>query len=63
MKIKDLQSTRLPSCEVKHMSVQRGKGLNYLGMNVDLSTKGQVAITMPHHINKVIKESPGKMRN
>ena len=54
---------RLPNGEVKHMTVQRGKSLNYLGMNFDLSTKGVVAITMPHHINKVINEFPGKLRN
>ena len=54
---------RLPNGEVKHMTVQRGKILNYLGMNFDLSTKGEVAITMPHHINKVINDFPGKLRN
>ena len=44
------------------MTVQRGKSLNYLGMNFDLKTKGEVAITMPHHINKVINEFSGKLR-
>ena len=54
---------KLPNSDIKHMSVQRGKSLNYLGMNFNLKTKGQVAITMPHHINKVVNEFPGKLRN
>ena len=54
---------RLPNGEIKHMTVQRGKNLKYLGMNFDLKTRGEVAITMPHHINKVINEFPGKLRN
>ena len=54
---------RLSNGEIKHMTVQRGKSLNYLGMNFDLKTRGEVAITMTHHINKVINEFPGKLRN
>ena len=54
---------RLPNGVVKHITVQRGTRLNYLGMNLDLSTKGEVATTIPHHINKVINEFPGKLRN
>lgn len=45
------------------MSVQRGNNLNYSGMNLDLKTKGQVVITIPHQANNVIKELPGKLRN
>lgn len=54
---------RLPNGEIKNMSIQRGKNLNYLGIKFNLSTKGQVDISMPHHINKVINEFPGKLRN
>ena len=54
---------KLPNVEIKKMSVQRGKLLNYLGMNFDLRDKGKVAITMPHHVEKAIKEFPGKLRN
>ena len=50
---------KLQNGEIKHMSVQRGRSLNYLGMNFDLKPKGEVAITMSHHINKVIKSSLG----
>ena len=53
----------LPNDEVKHMTVQRGKSLNYMGMKLDLKTTGEVAITMPHHIHKVITEFLGKLRN
>ena len=33
----------------KNMSVHRVKSVNWLGMNFDLKTKGQAAITMTHH--------------
>lgn len=45
------------------MAVHRGKSLNYLGMSFELKTKGQVGITIPHHINKTVKEFQGKLRN
>ena len=54
---------RLPNGEIKEMSVQRGSKLDYLGMKFDLSVKGEVSITMPHHVEKAIKEFPGKLRN
>ena len=47
----------------QHMTVQRGKNLKYLGINFDLKTRSEVAITMPHHIIKVINEFSGKLRN
>ena len=52
---------RLPNGEHNNMSAQRDKNLNDLGINFDLSTKGQVAITMGYHI-KVIKEFHGELR-
>lgn len=54
---------RLPNGEIKNMGVERGKNLNYLGMNFDLSTQGQLAITMPYHISNVIQEFRGKLKN
>ena len=32
-------------------------------MKFDLTTKGEVTVSMPHHIEKVIQEFPGKLRN
>ena len=54
---------RLPNGEIKKMSVQRGKQLDYLGMKFDLREQGKVSITMPYHVDKAIKEFPGKLRN
>lgn len=54
---------KLRNGEIKHMSVQRVKSLNYLGMKFDLRTKVQVAITMPHHVNIIVKEFPVKPKN
>ena len=45
------------------MGVKRDKNLNYLAMDFDLSIEGGKAITMPHDVNKVIQEFPGKLRN
>ena len=54
---------RLPNGEIKNISVQRAKSLNYFGVDFGLSTKEQVVITLSRHINNVIKEFSGKLRN
>ena len=48
---------------MKSYQIQRSNHLNYLGKIFDLSVKGEVAITMPLHVNKVIEEFPGKLTN
>ena len=48
---------KLPNGEIKPMTVKRGKHLDYLGMNFDLSVKGEVAITMPHRVKKSYKRT------
>lgn len=50
---------KLPNVEIKKMSVQRGKLLNYLGMKSDLAHKE----SMPYHIDNVIQEFLWKLRN
>ena len=45
------------------MIVQRGKRLDYLGMNFNFGVKGEVKITMYDHILKILKEFPDPLRN
>jgi len=40
------------------LTVSRGKIHNYLGMQIDYSTRGQVKITMPHMIEEILKQLP-----
>ena len=40
----------LPNGTIKKMIVQRGKRLDYLGMNFNFGVKGEVKITMYDHI-------------
>ena len=60
--LKDLYE-KLPNGEIKEMTVQEGKALDYLVVNFDFTTEGKVKISMNHHVDKVIKEFPGKLRN
>ena len=53
--LKDLYQ-RLPNGEIAKMKVQRGKKLEYLGMDFDFSTKHEVKITMADYIKKLIKD-------
>ena len=53
--LKDLYQ-RLPNGEIAKMKVQRGKHLEYLGMDFDFSTKKEVKITMIGYIKKLIKD-------
>ena len=53
----------LPNGEVKRMTVQRGRSLDYLGMKFDFNKPGKVEITMFDHIKKILKEFPDPLRN
>ena len=45
------------------MTVQRGKSLDYLGMNFNFQSEGEVKITMYDHVKKIMKEFPDPLRN
>ena len=49
--------------KIKRMTVQRGKELDYLGMNFNFQEKGKVKITMYEHVKKILKEFPDPLRN
>ena len=60
--LQDLYQT-LPNGEIAKMKVQRGRFLEYLGMDFDFSVKKQVSIFMRHYVDKIIQEFPDPLRN
>ena len=43
------------------LTVSRGKVHNYLGMQIDYSTAGQVKFTMPHIISEILSQVPDSL--
>ena len=54
---------QLQNGEIKKMEIQRDNKLDYLGMQFDMSNKGEVKITMKHHVMIVLSEFPDPFRN
>ena len=52
----------LPNGEIKKMTVQRGKSLDYLGMNFNFQTAGEVKITMYDHVKKINERVPRSLK-